>query len=207
MRLTVLGERNVLLKLYNTECSRYIYFFTFQRQIFVNLIIRSGVEAESWLIATKHVRIMNFCFKKLGNYESLYFGSGIMSNGTLRKAQQNTRMNYRNCVRCSECWIWRFRGSNFKNILGWGCPRTPCITHAFRADSLLVSTVIWCLVQLQKKTPYLDKTNDDTESGWNSSLNTKETLQNDTKLPLRKSLSQYRWWKVFVNHESSRKFL
>ena len=36
-----------------------------------------------------------FLFKKLGNYESLYFGSGIMSNGTLRKAQQNTRMNYR----------------------------------------------------------------------------------------------------------------
>ena len=32
-------------------------------------------------------------FQKLGNHESLYFGSGIMNNETLRKAQQNTRMN------------------------------------------------------------------------------------------------------------------
>ena len=30
---------------------------------------------------------------KLRNHESLYFGSGIMNNETLRKVQQNTRMN------------------------------------------------------------------------------------------------------------------
>ena len=33
-------------------------------------------------------------FLKLGNHESLYFGSGIMNNESLRKAQQNRRMNY-----------------------------------------------------------------------------------------------------------------
>ena len=94
-------------KLYNTEYSLYIYiFFTFQRQIFVNLLIRSGVEAESWIMnhGNKTCKNHEFLFKKLENYESLYFGSGIMSNGTLRKAQQNTRMNYRK----NEWWyrVW-----------------------------------------------------------------------------------------------------
>ena len=32
-------------------------------------------------------------FQELGNHESLPFGSGIMNNETLRKAQQNTRIN------------------------------------------------------------------------------------------------------------------
>ena len=44
-------------------------------------------------------------------------------------------------------------------------------------------------MQLQKNS-IPEQNNDDTESGWNRSLNTKETLQNETKLPLRKSLSQ-----------------
>ena len=35
-----------------------------------------------------------------------------------------------------------------------------------------------------KKTPYLDKTNDDTDRVWSRILNTKETIQNKTKLPL-----------------------
>ena len=118
-RLTVLGERNVLqsCSILSIVCT-YIFFFTFQRQIFVNLLIRSGV--------TKHIKIMNFCLKKLGNYEPLYVGSaGIISNGTLRKAQQNTRMNYRNCVRSSECRIWRFRGSNFQTFFGGSMPQDP----------------------------------------------------------------------------------
>jgi len=32
-------------------------------------------------------------FSKLGNHESLHFGSGIMNNETQTKAQQNTRIN------------------------------------------------------------------------------------------------------------------
>ena len=45
VRLAVLAERNVLLKLYNTEYSRYIYFFHFSEAN-----IRLGVEAESWIM-------------------------------------------------------------------------------------------------------------------------------------------------------------
>ena len=61
--------------------------------------------------------------------------------------------------------------------------------NAFGADSPLVSPVILVLnVQLQK-TPHVDKTNDDTEKQWSKifiildekrSLNTKETMQNET---------------------------
>ena len=36
---------------------------------------------------------MNLCFKNLGIMNVRYFGSGIMNNETLRRAQQNTRMN------------------------------------------------------------------------------------------------------------------
>ena len=35
-----------------------------------------------------------------------------------------------------------------------------------------------------KTTPYLDKTNDNTDRVWSRILNTKETIQNKTKLPL-----------------------
>ena len=35
-----------------------------------------------------------------------------------------------------------------------------------------------------EKTPYLDQTNDDTDRIWSKILNTKETIQNKTKLPL-----------------------
>ena len=49
---------------------------------------------------------------------------------------------------------------------GQHAPEPPCIIRAFRADSQLVSPVSWCLINVQvQKTPYLDKTNDDTESG------------------------------------------
>ena len=41
-------------------------------------------------------------------------------------------------------------------------------------------------VQLPKETLYLDQPNDDTESGWSRSLNAEETIQKETKLPLRK---------------------
>ena len=76
----------------------------------------SGVEWNhaSWIILTKHVRIMNLCFKNLG-IMNLLFGSGIMNNKTLRKAQQNTRKI--SCVRSRECRIWRFRESNFPKFL------------------------------------------------------------------------------------------
>ena len=48
-------------------------------------------------------------------------------------------------------------GPIFKNFSGGACPGPPLYIHAFGADSPLVSTVIWCLMQLQT-TPYLDKT-------------------------------------------------
>ena len=36
---------------------------------------------------------MNLCFKNLGIMNLRYFGLEIMSNETLRRAQQNARMN------------------------------------------------------------------------------------------------------------------
>ena len=67
--------------------------------------------------------------------------------------------------------------------------RESLLRNAFGADSPLVSPVMLVLnVQLQK-TPHLDKTNDDTEKHWskiyiilveNRSLDTKETIQNET---------------------------
>ena len=50
-RLTVPGERNVLLKLYNTEYSRYIFFFHFSeaniRQRFITIGGGSGIMNQS----------------------------------------------------------------------------------------------------------------------------------------------------------------
>ena len=51
------------------------------------IALKSGVEAEAESLIINH---SNTTYK---NHESLYLGSGIMGNETLRKAQQNTRMN------------------------------------------------------------------------------------------------------------------
>ena len=113
-----------------------------------------------------------------------------------------------NCVRSRECGIWRFRGSKFWKIFPGqhATPYPPYIIRAFGADSPLVSPVTLVLnVQFHTRTkrmiiPSLDG---------NRSLNTKETLQNETTLPLRKSLSQKSSWIVNLekkfcrNHESA----
>ena len=81
---------------------------------------------------------MNHCYKtyrnheslflKLENHESLNFGSGIMNNESLRKAQQNRRINSE--LRSIQgITIFFFRGS------------TPLVFRAFGADSPLVSPV------------------------------------------------------------------
>ena len=57
-------------------------------------------------------------------------------------------------------------------------------------DPLQFSSNLVLNVQLPKETLYLDQPNDDTESGWSRSLNAEETIQKETKLPVRKSLSQ-----------------
>ena len=73
----------------------------------------------------------------------------------------------------------------------------PYIICAIGADSTLLSPATLALnaVQLQK-TPYLDKMNDDTEKHWskiyiilneNCSLNTKETIQNKTKVAVKRA--------------------
>ena len=82
----------------------------------------SGVEAESWIIVAKNVRIMNLCFKNLG----------IMNLCTSARESWITRLWEKlnkihvwiNCVRSRECRIWRFRESNFQtffrgNIRSW----------------------------------------------------------------------------------------
>ena len=114
-----------------------------------------------------------------------------MNNETLRKAQQNARMN--NCVRSRECRTWRFRDSNFQKIFrGSMPPHPPHIIRAFGANSSLVSPVTLVLnVQFQNKFHTWTKRMIIQSLDENRSLNTKETIQSETKLPLRESLSQY----------------
>ena len=79
-------------------------------------------------------------FLKLGNHESLYFGSGIMNNESLRKAQQS-----RYELVAFDPGIAGYGVSaspNFNFFSGGACPRTPPhIIRTFEADSLLVSPV------------------------------------------------------------------
>ena len=58
---------------------------------------------------------------------------------------------------------------SFKNFLGEVCPGLPYIIRAFGADNPLASPVTcykirYGLIFSFKRTPYLDKANDDTES-------------------------------------------
>ena len=74
------GERNVLLKLYNTEYSRYIFFFHFSeaniRQRFITIGGGSGIMNHSnktcknheFLICSKNLGNMNLVLR-LGNHE------------------------------------------------------------------------------------------------------------------------------------------
>ena len=59
--------------------------------IFFAVALISGVEAESWIMNDSYKTCRNHesLFLKLGNHESLYFGSEITNNESLRKAQQN----------------------------------------------------------------------------------------------------------------------
>ena len=89
---------------------------------------------------------------------------------------------------------------------GEHAPGPPYIIRVIGADSSIVSPVTWCLMCSYKKTPHLDQTNDDTVSGWSKSLNAEESIQKETKLPLRESVSQWeikslreQWiWKKFL---------
>ena len=110
-----------------------------------------------------------------------------MNNKTLRKAQQNTRINWSRLVQGMQDGV--SESPIFRNFSQGACLRTPYIIRVIGADSrACFSSNMVLNVQLQKKkTPYLDQTNDDTESG---SLNAEETIRTETKLPLRKSLSQ-----------------
>ena len=80
-----------------------------------------------------------------------------MNSETLRKAQQNTHMNYLRSIQGMQDIA--FPRVQFSNIfLGKHAPELHYIIRAFEADSPLVSPVTLVLnVQLQK-TPYLVKT-------------------------------------------------
>ena len=160
----------------------------------------SGVEAESWIIVAKNVRIMNLCFKNLG---IMNLCTSARESWITRLWEKLNKMHVSiNCVRSRECRIWRFRESNFQTFFRGSMP--PYIIRVFGADSPLVSPVTLVLnVQFHTWTkrmiiPSLDG---------NRSLNTKET-KNETTLPLTKSLSQKSSWimnleeKFCRNHES-----
>ena len=123
---------------------------------------------ESWIIVTKHVRIMNLCFKNLG----------IMNLCTSARESWITRLWEKlnkihvwiNCVRSRECRIsWRFRKSNFQDFSWETCPRTPYIIPAFGADSPLVSLITLCLMFSHKKLHAKTKRMMIPESEWSRS--------------------------------------
>ena len=97
---------------------------------------------ESWIVnhSSKHVRIMNLCFKN----------SGIMNLCTSARESWITRLWEKlnkihlwiNCVRSRECRMWRFRESNFQFFY---------IIRAFGANSSLVSPMTLCLIFSHKK--------------------------------------------------------
>ena len=106
---------------------------------------------ESCTIATKHVRIMNLCFKNLG----------IMNLCTSARESWITRLWEKlnkihvwiNCVRSRECRIWRFNSEGPILIFfsGETCPRTPYIIRVFEANSPLVPPITLCLMFIYKK--------------------------------------------------------
>ena len=75
-------------------------------------------------------------FLKLGNHESLYFGSGIMNNESLRKAQQNRRMNYG----MQDMAFPRVQISIFLRGGEGACPRIPYTIRAFERQSACFSS-------------------------------------------------------------------
>ena len=163
----------------------------------------SGVEAESWIIVAKNVRIMNLCFKNLG---IMNLCPSARESWITRLWEKLNKMHVSiNCVRSGrECKIWRFRESNFQTFFRGNMP--PYIIRAFGADSPLVSPVTLVLnVQfLHTWTKRMITSSMDENRTADRSLNTKETIQNEIKLPLR--LNNFnRWSKVFVNRESGRK--
>ena len=107
---------------------------------------------------TKHVRIMNLCFKNLGITNLCISARESWKTRLWEKLKKI--LVWINCVRSRECRIWRFRGSNFQIFSGG--TRTHYLIRAFGA------------------TPCQDNTNDDTKSEWSRSLNTKEYK---TRLP------------------------
>ena len=87
-----------------------------------------------------------------------------MNNATLRKAQQNARMNYI-AFDPGNAGYGVYESPIFKNFFrGNMPPDPPYIIRAFGTDSPLVSPITLCLMFSYKKTPCQDKTNDDTKS-------------------------------------------
>ena len=109
-----------------------------------------------------------------------------MNNETQRKAQQNTLINQLCSIQGMQDMA--FSSVQFSKIFPG--KNAPYIIRGIGADSLFVSSVACCLTfsYKLKQPPYLRQTNDDTESGRSRSLNAKEAIQNETKLPPRKSL-------------------
>ena len=79
-----------------------------------------------------------------------------MNHQTLRKTQQNTRMNLLRSIQ-------GMQDMAFPKVQ-FSTPPPPYIIRAFGADSPLVSPVAFCLMFSYRKTPCGDKTNDDTKS-------------------------------------------
>ena len=113
---------------------------------------------ESWIIVTKHARIMNLCTL------------GIMTKRDSEKSP--TKYTHKLVAfRSRECGIWRFRESIFQNFFpGEVCTRTPVYNSCIRgcqsacfSSNLLQNLVRLIYIFSFKRTPYLDKTNDDTE--------------------------------------------
>ena len=80
-------------------------------------------------------------FLKLGNQESLYFGSGITNDESLRKAQQNRYELIAFDPGIAGYGVSASQNLNCLFFPGEHAPGPPHIIRAFEADSPLVSPV------------------------------------------------------------------
>ena len=143
-------------------------------------IKRIGIEAESWIIVTKHVRIMNLCFKNLG-IKNLC--TSARESWITRLWEKLNKIHvWINCVRSRECRIWRLRESSFQKFFRGTCPRTPLYNSCIRGwQSACFSNNLVLNVQLQKNS--MPSQNEWWYQVWMKQKFEHQRIQNETKLP------------------------
>ena len=120
-----------------------------KKRIWLCFVLVSGVEAESWIIVTKHQKESRLCFKNLG----------IMNLCTSARESWITRLWEKlnkihlwiNCVRSRNAGYGVSESPIFKNVSGGTCPGIPLYNSCIWGwQSARFSNKLVLSVQLQK---------------------------------------------------------